>query len=128
MRQLTSHKSDSIYIGVMDEPGPGGAHHLYDLAPMRDVPPKEGCTRSQEAVSQVLIHFQEGPIQEVGVNGVTQEALLAIVEDRLRCFQEGPFSCVENKNALHHVREALFWLHHRTEARIRRGVEGTNVK
>jgi hypothetical protein len=33
--------------------------------------------------------FQNGPIAEVGVNGVTHEVLLAIVADRLRSFQKG---------------------------------------
>jgi hypothetical protein len=71
--------------------------------------------------------FQNGPINEVGVNGVTQEVLLSIVADRLRSFQSGPFSCRENAIALTKIEEALHWLQQRTLARMRRGVEGTNV-
>lgn len=134
MRELTSHKVDglneSIYIGVMDEPGAGGAHHVYDLSPMREVPPKEGCSRSLEAVedAQVIIRFQNGPIAESGVNGVSNEALLAIVEDRLWCFQNGPYACDENHIALERVRDAMDALKSRTLDRIARGVEGTHEK
>ena len=31
------------------------------------------------------------PIKEFGINGITQEDLLRVVEHRLECFQEGDF-------------------------------------
>ncbi|PZA14208.1 hypothetical protein, partial [Parazoarcus communis] len=74
------------------------------------------------------ILFQNGPINEAGVNGLTHEALLAIVADRLRSFQAGPFSCKANACALTHIEEAMHWLQQRTLERMRRGVEGTNQK
>jgi hypothetical protein len=52
------------------------------------------------------IQFQNGPIAEAGVNGITQEVLLAIVADRLRSFQAGPYACQENADALSHVSAA----------------------
>ena len=58
---------------------------------------------------------------------MTQEALIAIV-DRLRSFQAGPFACEDNEEALHHCKQALEWLQHRTRRRIARGVEGTHTK
>lgn len=70
------------------------------------------------------ISFQNGTIPEVGVNGVTAEALLVIIADRLRCFQEGKFRCVENESALICVEKALQHLNERTMNRIKRGVEG----
>jgi hypothetical protein len=73
------------------------------------------------------IHFQEGPIAEVGTNGLTHESLLAIVIDRLQAFQKGPFACRENALALTKIEEAMHWLHHRTAARVARGVEGTHT-
>jgi hypothetical protein len=76
----------------------------------------------------VLLPFQHGPIKEVGVNGITNEALLAIVLDRLRGFQESPFKCRENAVAITKLEEAMMWLHKRTLDRERRGVEGTNQK
>lgn len=51
----------------------------------------------------------------------------AIVIDRLRSFQSGPFSCRENALALTKCEEAMQWLHSRTLERMRRGVEGTNA-
>ena len=47
------------------------------------------------------------------------------VEDRLKCFQKGPYTSVDNEHDLRHVQEAMHWLQQRTIARMRRGVEGT---
>jgi len=71
------------------------------------------------------VTFQNGPIREAGVNGVTQEALLAIVIDRLESFQAGPFPSDQNAVALDHVKAALWHLKERTRMRLARGVEGT---
>lgn len=126
MRNVTDHivAGDSVnhqlFVSALDEPGAGGAHHRYFISlPSRvDGLPETGTH----------INFQNGPIKEFGVNGLTQEALLAIVIDRLRSFQSGPFSCRENAIALTHCEDALMWLQRRTRARIARGVEGTNTK
>ena len=122
MRELTSHKvnglNDEIAIEVMDEPGDGGANHVYDI-----VYPVTGSV----AIRQV-IRFQNGPIQEAGVNGISNEALLAIVEDRLRGFHEGDYRTPEGTMALQKVEEAMMWLHKRTRDRVARGVEGTHEK
>lgn len=106
--------NDKVEINTVDDPGPGGAHHHYILS----VP--DGF--------MVSIRFQDGPINEVGVNGITNEALLAVVMDRLRSFQAGPFSCRENALALTKCEEAMLWLHARTQERLRRGVEGFTRK
>lgn len=118
MRTINYHKvnpvNDTLDIIVGDEPGAGGANHVYlvEHSASAGVPP------------MLTISFQNGPINENGVNGVTQEILLAIVIDRLRSFQSGPFSCRENALALTKCEEALQWLHSRTLERMRRGVEG----
>lgn len=75
-----------------------------------------------------LLHFQEGLPSEVGCNGITNESLLAIVIDRLRGFQSGPFACRENALALTKIEEALHWLQSRSRERSSRGVEGTHQK
>ena len=117
MRKLTGHivnpANDRIEIRVMDQPGSGGAHHHYYV----DI---KGSDQGND------IHFQNGPIGEVGVNGLTHEVLLEIVADRLRCFQAGPFACRENAMALAKVEEAQQWLLSRTRIRMARGVEGTH--
>jgi hypothetical protein len=70
------------------------------------------------------IPFQNGSFNDNGVTGISTEALLAVVLDRLSSFQAGPFPCEENANALRHLREAMFWMHTRTMERWRRGVKG----
>jgi len=52
------------------------------------------------------------------VNGISNEALLAIVEDRLKGFQSGQYACRENALALTKLQEAMMWLHSRTRERI----------
>lgn len=128
MRELTSHKvyglNEALEIQVLDEPGQGNACHRYLLTDKFGVFAKTG--EPQSGRINVLVEFQSGPIQETGVNGVSNESLLAIVEDRLLGFQSGEFACRENALALTKLQEALMWLHKRTRDRVSRGVEGTN--
>jgi hypothetical protein len=102
-----------LVVQVTDEPGHGGANHWYEISGFR------GGERT-------AIVFQNGTIPEVGVNGLTHEVLLAVLIDRLRCFQAGQFACRENALALTKLEEAMQWLHQRTVNRLRRGVEGTH--
>ncbi len=117
MRFITDHKvnpaNDKIEIAVLDEPGSGGACHEYRA--------------SLPDGSATDIKFQNGPINEAGVNGLTHEALIAIVVDRMRDFQRGPYSCRENSIALTKLEEAQHWLLARTKGRMVRGVEGTHT-
>jgi hypothetical protein len=121
-RTLTSHKvnglNEAIEIMVLDQPGPGGACHDYRMA-VKDDP---------ITVAACCIQFQNGPVREVGVNGISNEALLAVVEDRLLGFQSGEFACCENAVALTKIQEAMMWLQKRTRDRMARGVEGTTAK
>lgn len=126
MRELTSHKvnglNEVLRIEVLDEPGQGNACHLYSITSDEprnaDTPPAVTCQ----------IRFQNGPLQEYGVNGISNEALLAIVEDRLLGFQSGAFACCENAITLTKLQEAMTGLQKRTRDRMARGVEGTNQK
>jgi hypothetical protein len=114
-RILTDHIANpanaELKIEVLDQPDQGGACHLYGVTGYRG--------------AALMIGFQNGPIKDAGVNGVTQEVLLAIVIDRLRGFQNGPYKCRENAVALTKCEEALMWLQKRTRDRLARGVEGT---
>lgn len=74
------------------------------------------------------IHFQQGPVKEVGVNGVFDEDLLLMVLTRLRAFNQGEYSCRENSMAITKLEEAVMWLRKRTQDRVARGVEGTSRK
>lgn len=125
MRQLTSHivngLNEALQINVLDEPGQGGACHEYEilLTPVASQPAVTNCWK---------INFQNGPVKVAGFNGISQEALLAVVEDRLLSFQAGQYACRENAIALTKIQEAMQWLQKRTRDRMARGVEGTNVK
>lgn len=127
MRELTSHKvnglNDALLVNVLDKPGAGNACHEYQVRKFVTGEPDE-CAD----VELCNIRFQNGPIAEAGVNGISNEALLAIVEDRLMGFQSGEFFCRENALALTKIQEALHWLHHRTRQRMSRGVEGTRQR
>ena len=119
MRELTSHKvnglNEVLRIEVIDEPGAGGACHSYYITP------------TVGNASGVRIDFQNGPLKETGgiPNGLSQESLLAVVEDRLAGFQSGDYATEDNDEALGHVRAAMECLHRRTKERMDRGVEGT---
>jgi hypothetical protein len=125
MRTLTDHivEGDSanhqLTVTVLDEPGQGGACHEYSI---------RWKNERDETEPHCFIGFQNGPIKEFGVNGVTQEALLAILIDRLRSFQDGSFACHENAMALEDCEGALEWLKTRTRNRIKRNVEGIYEK
>ncbi len=134
VRELTDHKvnecNDKLKIEVLDEPGAGGANHLYEINGF-DTGTNPSCPfvgRYGTPAKHSTVLFQNGPIPQNGTNGVTQEALLAIIIDRLRSFQKGPYACRENAIALTHLEDAVHWLNHRTRARLARGVEGTNEK
>lgn len=132
IRELTSHKvnglNEALCIKVLDEPGQGNACHEYAITFYDEKYKAERSPISEKHGRNCIISFQNGPIAEVGVNGISNEALLAIVEDRLLGFQSGPFACRENAVALTKLQESMMWLQKRTRDRMARGVEGTNQK
>ena len=83
--------------------------------------------RKSDSNTVAKIDMQEGPILESGVNGCCNEDLLNIVVARLEGFQSSQYACRENAIAITKIEEALLWLHHRTNKRKARGVEGTHT-
>ena len=71
------------------------------------------------------IAFQNGPVGEVGVNGITSEALLAIVIHRTKILND-MFPSSYNELALHSLCGALTAFEARTKDRVKRQVEGQN--
>lgn len=127
------HNADpDIILDVNDPPGAGGAHHVYIASVMGQPERKtdgEGAPYiSRKPTSSTVISFQHGGKAEVGANGLTNEILLEIVRHRLACFQAGDFACKENESALNHVIAAVEQLRRRTAKRVRRGVEGKEIK
>lgn len=144
MRELKDHHiqgvppHDQVRVEADDQAGHGGAAHLYWIrgfsTDSNPAAPRDENDQKifQCALPPVLrfalpIVFQHGYIRENGLNGVTNEALLTIVMDRLRGFQKGPFACQQNANALEFLDAAMFCLKNRTLDRIARGVEGTDA-
>src|SRR4051812_15708230 len=121
MRELTDHivpgdaMNHQLKVTALDGPGPGNASHKYEISWDKTPNYSEG----------MVFDFQKGPIKEAGVNGVSGESLLAILIDRMRGFQSGPFRSEHNGHALAHMEIALEHLQARTKERIARGVEGT---
>lgn len=128
MRQLHTHEVNpanaTLKIHVLDEPGPGGANHRYEVSGFTGNNPSAPASELEGSYMTVL--FQNGPIAEAGVNGTTHEVLLAILEDRLVGFQSGPYANEMNATALAHIRAAQACLQARTRERLARGVEGTH--
>jgi hypothetical protein len=121
MRLITEHHTNSTNRAIKieaDEPDPnnGNASHEYDITAMSEAGCDYGC----------MLSFQHGPIGTTGINGITNEALLVIVADRLRGFQSSKYACVENAVALASVGKALEALELRTRNREGRGVEGSH--
>jgi hypothetical protein len=123
-----------LTIEVLDQPGSGGACHIYKIhGPRRNVEGLPEDVTNEDGTHKTYpdpccIAFQGGPIAEAGVNGVSNEAILAVLIDRIQGFQSGEFSCRENAVALTHLETAMMWLQKRTRDRMARGVEGTMQK
>ncbi|VVQ17109.1 hypothetical protein PS914_05960 [Pseudomonas fluorescens] len=155
-RKLTGNvvnpANDMLSVTVIDSPGSGGANHAYRIGGFRlGANPSRGkahtrWTKAKEYSAGSMRHseishnyqhlidkqneidlvFQNGPISEVGVNGITHEALLAILIDRMEGFQSGPYASSDNAEALESMRTAQTALQRRTIERMNRGVEGTH--
>lgn len=127
MRKIDHHKlnevNNALNITVLDKPGQGGACHEYKIE-------CDGSVASEGAIahSAQTISFQNGPLKENGVNGITNESLLAILIDRAECFMAGPFPSPDTEEALDYFRLAMDALQRRTKERLARGVEGLNLK
>lgn len=130
MREILDHHdghglTESLRI-VADDPGPGGASHHYTVT----VP--VGTADDPDIADGLIvanIQFQRGPRNVAdSTPGIVESVLLAIVADRMRCFNEGEYRCRENALVLTHVEEAMHWLKARADAWARRGVLGTYQK
>lgn len=120
IRQIHGHEGSSLNnkaaINADERDENGGSYH-YSIALDND----DGTF-----TTRATLDFQKGPLKEAGLNGISDEALIAIVIDRLEGFQTGPFRSRDNAIAITHLETALLWLQKRTTDRQRRGVEGTH--
>ena len=125
MRTITTHHTNDANKAIVCEaddrnPANGNASHHYKLKVYKSKSPESPLIRTN------ALDFQDGPIGEVGVNGITNEVLLAVIIDRLEGFQSSAYANRFNAAALMHCQEALAELEARTKEREARGVEGTH--
>lgn len=120
-KAITSHHinaaNKTIDVSAIDcKHDTSSAHSIYKLEygkPVRNT---------------LVLPFQNGPVEQdgTGANGITHEALIAILIDRLTDFQYGPFKCQENEKAIECLENARKHLLSRTLLRQTRQVEGTH--
>jgi hypothetical protein len=118
MRKLTTiQKRENLNtVFAADEKGNGGANHNYIID-------------FQDGNNICNIQFQNGPrLVEDSIHGVIDSDLLEIVLDRMKSFQQGPFSSRENAIVITKLEECLMWMNRRVEDRIERNVLGKNEK
>lgn len=72
------------------------------------------------------LNFQQGGVAQNGVNGITSEALIAVLLHRT-VFLNMLFPSPENAKAIGHLEDSLDQLELRTARRRTRGVEGLEV-
>lgn len=119
MRLIDEHHdghglNESILLAAADEPE-NGASHRY-LATLCD--------------SLVLdLRFQQGPRNVEGSSpGITEAVLYAVLLDRLRGFQAGPYPSEENAKQVEWLEACLASTKKRADERAARGVLGTYNK
>jgi hypothetical protein len=105
-----------VNVAALDEKDPeaGGANHRYAI---QFGGPQDVC----------VIQFQHGARGVEGSKaGVFEDALLAILADRMEGFQGGKFACAENGVALEHIQRARAALNERIAKRMAKSVLGVN--
>lgn len=122
-RKLLTHSMNEVLVMDDIDQQNGGVSHDYQV-----------CLIIKEDDQGVIrggarICFQRGPRKELGSErGVQEDDLLAIIQDRLECFQAGAYASAYNQRALEAVREARNALQERAADRAKRGVLGINQK
>lgn len=79
----------------------------------------------------LTITWQNGPLgrgaERQAPNGAFVEDVIQAALQRIEYYQNSPFACEENKQAIFHLEQALTWLQTRTQRREDYGIEGTHA-
>ena len=110
-KEVYNASQGSVRAFATDEPSKGDStrhHYRVTHKPAADGP----------EIDLAVVKFQNGLPSEVGVNGVTDEALLSVLADHIEGFQRGPCDCQANRQAAWNIREAIRWLKQRTPTQM----------
>ena len=129
VRVLTDHKTNKfnrecVNVSAIDKKSSDNANHRYEISVWKNA---ETSDQNDELVEVCNLNFQNGGLKEVGANGITDQALIAVVLDRVRGFNGGQFRCRENSMIITKLEEAMLWMEKRSNDRARRGVEGERI-
>lgn len=97
--------------------------HRYELANFE----------KKDEPGQTLQFIQKEPTSEGSTelktisDGTTNEEVLEALIDRIKTLN-AKFPCKENACCITHLEEGLMWLEKRTRDRLKRGVEGKQIK
>lgn len=126
MRSITEHRVNeanraiTLEAGEID-PTTGG---VYEYSISYEYSKRDEPLESPPVPVTVVLEFQCGDPKLVGINGLTNEVLLAILIDRAYAFQAGQLPSDGNARALVALVEAREAFMDRTVERAQRGVEG----
>ncbi len=128
-RPLTDHQNNAfnrkcVAVYTDDERASDAAHHKYKIVVNSWTEDGESGSYPVEVCD---LKFQNGGLKEVGANGITDQALIAVVLDRMRSFNDGQFRCRENSMIITKLEEAMLWMEKRSNDRARRNVEGERI-
>lgn len=128
-RELYDHKGnrfnrECVKVTTADLRQSDNAHHAYKIEVFPFETPKYGNESAFQPIEICEINYQNGGLKEAGANGITDQALLAVILDRMRSFNDGQFRCRENSLIITKLEEALMWMEKRSNDRAHRGVEG----
>lgn len=97
--------------------------HRYELANFE----------KKDETGQILQFIQKEPVSEGSTelkpisDGTTNEEVIEVLIDRIK-YLNAKFPCKENACCITHLEEGLMWLEKRTKDRLKRGVEGKQIK
>jgi len=101
--------------------------HLYELDMFESTPDASGNQRIQ-FIEKIPHPEAVLPGELLTLNkGTTNEEVLEMLINRMNYLQ-GMFPCRENALVITKLEESLMWLNKRTSDRLKRGVEGKQLK
>lgn len=112
MRSIPNNAPTNVVAIDERDPNAGNASHTYKVI---------WGSQSED----VVLQFQHGPRNVPGSTaGLFDDDLLAIVQDRMECFQSSPYACDENAEVLAAVKAAREALGKPLARRVAQGVFG----